>query len=190
MCSSHLTKSSLRCLYSPALLMYILLVKTMKSCLIFFKSVLLAMHLAVSILSPVNIHTLTPACFNEEMVSATLSCRLSSTPVRQHRCASRSNLDIYCSRSSGNAALYCEMKSSYWGLEISFQANARVLRPRLDKSLDLYNSQFFSFSSFSSFTISDSAPLIIKIYLSLYCVLITFLILLVSLLNGTLTNSS
>lgn len=120
MCSSHLTKSSLRCLYSPALLMYILLVKTMKSCLIFFKSVLLAMHLAVSILSPVNIHTLTPACFNEEMVSATLSCRLSSTPVRQHRCASRSNLDIYCSRSSGKAARYCCMKSSYVDLEISF----------------------------------------------------------------------
>lgn len=44
-----------------------------------------AMHLAVSILSPVSIHILIPARLNESMQSAMLFCNLSSTPVTHER---------------------------------------------------------------------------------------------------------
>jgi hypothetical protein len=41
----------------------------------------MAMHLAVSTLSPVNIHILTPPILRASMVIATSSCNLSYTPV-------------------------------------------------------------------------------------------------------------
>lgn len=41
----------------------------------------MAMHLAVSTLSPVSIHILTPPIRSASMVMATSSCNLSSTPV-------------------------------------------------------------------------------------------------------------
>ena len=57
-----------------------------------FKPALIAMEVAVSTLSPVNIHTWIPADFKDSMVNCTLFWSLSSTPVtpKNSRSVSRS----------------------------------------------------------------------------------------------------
>jgi len=51
----------------------------------------IAIHFAVSTLSPVNIQILIPACLNDSIVFATSSYNLSSTPVTPNKSISFSS---------------------------------------------------------------------------------------------------
>lgn len=96
----------------------------------------MAIHLAVSILSPVNIHILTPAFRRSSKVILTSSCSLSSTPVSPSSSRSFSRYSATTSAiapfrlsSLIEAAWYAVLNSSYVDDESFFLAITSVRSP-------------------------------------------------------------
>ena len=154
------------------------------------------MLMAVSILSPVSTHTLIPASFINWIVSATLSCNLSSIAVEPINSKSFSINSLTFAISSSLSTTLCRANVnfsfhySYSSVSKYFYARSRVRRPSFAYASinSKVSSTYQLFYLFNLGSIIESAPLVSNIIfpsLSWIITLIRFL----ELVNSSMLSS-